>query len=111
MVRDLLTAQDNTTDLLNLIARIALTVTLVSGDTVEGQRRSQEAYVAKHHLLFASFSAGVLTLDKAHNAATLTEGMLRLLQLRHTCFSRERFGEWLVTSLDAGWGKVHIFLK
>ena len=81
MVRDLLTAQDNATDLLDLIPRIALKVAPVSGDTVEEQRRSQEAYAVKHHLLLASFSAGVLTRDEAHNAATLTEGMLRLLQL------------------------------
>lgn len=41
----------------------------------------------------------------------MTEGILKLLQLRHKRLSRERLGEWFVTSLDAGGGNVHRFLK
>ena len=110
VARDLLAAQDNSTDFLNLISRIALTVASISGDTVEEQKRLQGEYAVKHHLLLASF-AGVLTREEAHNVGALAEGMLRILQLLHKRLSRERLGEWLVASLDAGGGKVHRFPK
>ena len=47
----------------------------------------------------------------AGEAAKLSDGMLRFLQLRHKRQSKERFGTFLTTSIDEGGGKVHKWLK
>lgn len=52
--------------------------------------------------MLTSLAEGRLSSDGAFMAAALTEGMLRLLQLRHKRLSKERFGEWLIASLFAG---------
>ena len=112
IVQDLLRAQDNDRDLLNLISRIAVLVAPVTGDTREEQQASITEYATKHHLLLETLAAGNLTCDEAGTAASLTEGLLRLLQLRHNKLSRERFGAFRITSIDdGGGGKVHRWLN
>ena len=111
MVQDSLKSQDTDSDLLNLITRIALLVAHGSGDTAEEQQASVTEHATKHHLRLATVDAGNLTSDEAGNAASLTEGLLRLLQPRHKKLSRERFGAFLITSIDDGGGEVHRWLK
>ena len=48
---------------------------------------------------------------QAVQAAKLSEGLLRLLQLRHKRQSKERFGTFLTTSIDEGGGQVHKWLE
>ena len=67
--------------------------------------------VTKHQTILETLIAGRLTSTAAGEAATLTEGLLRLLQLRHKRQSRERFGTFLTTSIDNGGGNVHKWLK
>ena len=54
--------------------------------------------------------AGEASMEEAGKAAAFTEDVLRLLQLRHKKLSRERFGAYLITSIDDGGGKVHRWL-
>ena len=68
-------------------------------------------FANQHRLYLEALVDGHLTVSAAGVAAKLTEGMLRLLQLRHRRCSTERFGLYLTTSLDEGGGKVHRWLK
>ena len=111
MVRDMMEAQDSSTNLLNLISRIARSVASASGDTTEEQQTSQEDYVATHHLQLVHFAAGVLTRGEDQKASALTEGMLRLLQLLRKAI---RGAASVIGSLPPSTpegGNVHRFLK
>ena len=111
VARDLLQAQDTDRDMLNLISRMAVLVAPVTGTTYEEQQASVADFTAKRQLYLETLMAGNLTMEEAGKAAAITEGMLRLLQLRHKKLSRERFGAYLITSIDDGGGKVHRWLK
>ena len=105
VARDLVRTQDTDKDMLNLIDRMAGLVAPVSGTTPEEQQASISDFTTRHQLFLETLVAGNLTTEEAGKAATLTEGLLRLLQLRHKNLSLDRFGAYLITSIDDGWGR------
>ena len=107
IAKDLLRNQDTDQDSVCLIARMALLVAPSDGDTEEERQASIADFATKHQQFLESLIDGHLTADAADESAKLTDGMLRLLQLRHKRQSKERFGTFLTTSLDEGGGKVH----
>ena len=94
-----------------LIARIALLVAPSEGEAEDARLADIVDFVSKHQTMLETVIAGQLTAAEAGEAAKLSEGLLRLLQLRHKRQSRERFGTFLTTSIDEGGGKVHKWLK
>ena len=111
VAKDLLRNQDTDQDSVSLIARMALLAAPSEGDTDEERQASIADFATKHQRLLESLIDGHLTAEAADEAAKLTDGLLRLLQLRHKKCFKERFGTFLTTSLDEGGGKVHKWLK
>ena len=91
IAKDLLRNQDTDQDSVCLIARMALLVAPSDGDTEEEPQASIADFATKHQQFLESLIDGHLTADAADEAAKLTDGMLRLLQLRHKRQSKERF--------------------
>lgn len=107
----LLEAKDDDVDNVDYISNMAMAVAPHDAETPVVVKEEKEAFANRHHNLFQSLLAGNMFRSAAAEAAALTEGLLRLFHLRHKRFTKERFGEWLVASLDAGGGEVRRFLK
>ena len=100
-------SNDDERDCIPLIARMAFLVAPQEGESEEAKAASLTAYADKHMHFLEALVDGHLTTAAAGEAASLTEGLLRLLQASHRRCSMERFGLYLTTSLDEGGGKVH----
>ena len=111
VARDMRRCQDTDRDIVPTIARMALLVAPQEGESDEAKAASIADFAKQHQLYLEALVDGHLTVSAAGEAAKLTEGLLRLLQLRHRRCSTERFGLYLTTSLDEGGGKVHRWLK
>lgn len=109
--KDLLRSQDTDRDTVSMIARMALLVAPQECDTEEARSTAIANFATQHQRYLESLIDGHLTIAPACEAAKLTDGLLRMLQLRHRRCSTERFGAYLTTPLDEGGGKVHKWLK
>lgn len=97
--------------MLSLISRMVVLVAPIIGTVYDEQQASVADFATKHQLYLETLMAGNLALEEVGKVAAITEGMLRLLQLRHKKQPRERFGVCLITSIDDGDGEVHRWLK
>ena len=104
VARDMLKCQDTDRDTVSTLARMALLVAPQGGDSAEAQVASIANFATLHQRHLEALVDGYLTVEAAGEAAKLTEGLLRLLQLRYRRCSTERFGLYLTTSLDEGRG-------
>ena len=109
--KDLLRNQDTDRDSVFMLARMAVLVAPQEGNTEEERAASIAYFAIQHQRYLESFIDGHLTSEATGESANLTDGLLRMLQLRHRRCSTERFGTYLTTSLDEGGGKVHRWLK
>ena len=82
VARDLLEGQDTDRDSVCLIARIALLVAPISGESEEEKQDSIAEFATKRQTLLETIIAGNLSAVASGEAAAPTEGLPRLLQLR-----------------------------
>ena len=100
VAKDLLRNQDTEQVSVSMIARMTLLVAPSEGSTAEERSNSIADFATKHQRYLESFVDGHLAIEAAGEAAKLTDGVLRLNQLRHKRCSTERLGTFLTTSLD-----------